>query len=124
MSRWANRSRQSQLDAWRSNCGGTVNKAAKNLKPFKPGHDERRNLKGRPKLPDIREAMARLLGDQKGGAVALDTVLEALRMKAEAGDVRAAEVLLDRAFGKASQTVDVTSGGEKIAPPIMWSDQR
>ncbi len=45
-------------------------------------------------------------------------------MKAEAGDVRAAEVLLDRAFGKASQTVDVTSGGERIAPPIMWSDQR
>lgn len=101
-----------------------MNKAAKNLKPFKPGHDERRNLKGRPKLPDIREAMARLLGDQKDGAVALDTVLAALRMKAEAGDVRAAEVLLDRAFGKSPQTVDVTSGGQAIAPPIMWSDQR
>lgn len=93
----------------------------KGNKPFPKGVSG--NPNGRPKLPDIREAMARLLGDQKDGAVALDTVLSALRMKAEAGDVRAAEVLLDRAFGKASQTVDVTSGGEKIAPPIMWSDQ-
>jgi hypothetical protein len=99
-----------------------VSKTSKNLKPFKPGHDERRNLKGRPKLPDIREAMARLLSDEKDGAVALDTMLAALRMKAESGDVRAAEVLLDRAFGKSSQTVDVTSGGNPIVPPIIWSD--
>ena len=32
----------------------------KNLKPFKAGADSRRNLKGRPKLPDIREALAKV----------------------------------------------------------------
>jgi hypothetical protein len=99
-----------------------VSKASKNLKPFKPGHDERRNLKGRPKLPDIREAMARLLSDEKDGAAALDTMLAALRIKAESGDVRAAEVLLDRAYGKSQQTMDITSAGHRIPPPIMWSD--
>ncbi len=95
----------------------------KNLKPFKPGPDARRNLKGRPKLPDIREAMAKVMSDPVDGMTALEATLEALRNKALAGDVRAAEVLLDRAFGKSAQTVDVTSGGEKIVtPPIVWSD--
>jgi hypothetical protein len=39
----------------------------------------------------------------------------ALRAKAAKGDVRAAEVLLDRAYGKSKQTVDLNhSGGVKI----------
>jgi hypothetical protein len=42
--------------------------------------------------------------------------------KAAGGDVRAAEVLLDRAYGKAAQTLDVTSAGQAITPPIIWSD--
>jgi hypothetical protein len=82
------------------------------------------NPKGRPKLPDIREALAKVLADEKDGVTALEATLRALRAKAIRGDVRAAEALLDRAFGKAAQTVDVTSGGEKIVtPPIVWSDQ-
>lgn len=92
----------------------------KGNKPFPKGVSG--NPRGRPKLPDIREAMARLLGDESDGAVALDRVLKALRTKAMSGDVRAAEVLLDRAFGKAQQTMDVTSAGHRIPPPIMWSD--
>ena len=39
----------------------------------------------------------------------------ALRAKAAKGDVRAAEVLLDRAYGKSKQTVDLNhSGGVNI----------
>lgn len=64
------------------------------------------NRKGRPKLPDIREAMAKVLADEKDGMQALEAVLKALRAKAVKGDVRAAEVLLDRAFGKATQQVN------------------
>lgn len=89
---------------------------------FKKGQSG--NPKGRPRLPDLREAMAKVLADEKDGVTALEATLAALRAKAVRGDVRAAEVLLDRAFGKSSQTVDVTSGGQAIAPPIMWSDQR
>jgi hypothetical protein len=93
----------------------------KNLKPFKKGQSG--NPKGRPKLPDIREALAKVLADEKDGITALEATLAALRAKAVRGDVRAAEVLLDRAFGKAAQTMDVTSAGEKIVtPPIVWSD--
>jgi hypothetical protein len=94
-----------------------------NLRPsWKKGQTG--NPKGRPKLPDIREALAKVLADEKDGVTALEATLRALRAKAIRGDVRAAEALLDRAFGKAAQTVDVTSGGEKIVtPPIVWSDQ-
>jgi hypothetical protein len=80
------------------------------------------NPKGRPKLPDIREALAKVLADEKDGVTALEATLRALRAKAIRGDVRAAEALLDRAFGKAAQTVDVTSAGQAITPPIIWSD--
>jgi len=95
----------------------------KNLKPaWKKGQTG--NAAGRPKLPDIRAALAALLADEIDGRPALDAVLAALRTKALAGDVRAAEALLDRAFGKAVQALDVRSGDARIvAPPIVWSDQ-
>lgn len=94
----------------------------KNSKPWKKGQSG--NPNGRPKLPDIREALARVMADPVGGMTALEATLEAIRQKALSGDVRAAELLLDRAYGKSAQTLDVTSGGEKIVtPPIIWSDQ-
>ena len=92
----------------------------KNSKPFRKGQSG--NPKGRPKLPDLKEAMARALGGDAEGQSYLDTILRALRDKAEGGDVRAAELLLNRAFGMAKQNVDVTSAGQPIMPPIVWSD--
>lgn len=92
-----------------------------NLRPaWKKGQTG--NPKGRPKMPDIREALARVLADEKDGVTALEATLKALRAKAIRGDVRAAEALLDRAFGKSPQTLDVTSAGQAITPPIIWSD--
>jgi hypothetical protein len=88
---------------------------------FKKGQSG--NPKGRPKLPDIREALAKVLADEKDGVTALEATLRALRNKAVRGDIRAAEVLLDRAFGKAGQTIDVTTNGQPITPPIVWADQ-
>jgi hypothetical protein len=93
-----------------------------NLKPFRKGHDPRRNLAGGPKLPDLKEAMARALGGDEAGRNHLERILEALRHKAEAGDVRAAELLLNRGYGMAKQNVDITSAGQPITPPIVWSD--
>jgi hypothetical protein len=87
-----------------------------NLKPFKAGKDERRNYKGRPKLPDLKAAMAAVLAEEKDGMTALDAVLKALRAKATKGDVRAAQELLDRAFGRAKQSIDHTTAGEAIKP--------
>ena len=85
-----------------------------NLKPFKPGKDSRRNYKGRPKMPDLSEAIARILAEEKDGMTALDAILAALRAKAAKGDVRAAQELLDRGFGRAKQSIDHTTQGEKI----------
>lgn len=68
---------------------------------------ERINRKGRPKLPDIREALTKVLNEEKDGMTALDAVLKALRAKAIKGDVRAIQELLDRAYGKSKQQTDI-----------------
>jgi thioredoxin-like negative regulator of GroEL len=95
-----------------------------NLKPFKPGFDPRRNIDGRPKAPDIGVALAKVLSEEKDGKTALDAILMALRSKAAKGDVRAAELLMDRAFGKSKNHTDITSNGNTIAvAPIKWADE-
>jgi hypothetical protein len=91
-----------------------------NLRPWRAGQSG--NPKGRPPLPDIRPVLALVLAEPVAGVPSLVAVLRALRDRALAGDVRAAEVLLDRAYGKATLHADVTSGGERIAPPIAWLD--
>lgn len=67
------------------------------------------NPNGRPKkIPAIDELLADVLGEEKDGMTAATIILKALRNKAFKGDVRAAEVLLDRAYGKASQPIDLS----------------
>lgn len=60
-----------------------------------------------PKLPELDKLLAAVLGEEKDGLTAAEAILKALRAKAAKGDIRAAEVLLDRAYGKARQTLDV-----------------
>jgi len=88
---------------------------------FKPGQSG--NPKGRPKLPDIKEALAKILERDEDGMTALEEILRALIKKAKKGDVRAAQELFDRAYGKSKLSVDHTTGGEKInIPLISWID--
>jgi hypothetical protein len=76
-----------------------------NSKPFKKGQSG--NPNGRPrKLPELDKLLADVLGEEKDGITAGEAILKALRAKATKGDVRAAEVLLDRAYGKPKQTHD------------------
>ena len=83
-------------------------------------HPERINRKGRPKLPDLREAMAKVLAEEKDGMSALEAILKALRVKATKGDVRAAQELLDRGFGKAKQTIEHEGEVAININPITW----
>lgn len=84
-----------------------------NLKPYKKGQSG--NPKGRPKkIPELDKLLAEVLGEKKDGIEAAQAILMALRAKATKGDVRAAEVLLDRAYGKPKQQTDITTNGESL----------
>jgi len=66
------------------------------------------NPNGRPKkLPDLHILLADVLGEEKDGITAAEAILKALRAKATKGDIRAAEVLFDRCYGKPKQQVDL-----------------
>ena len=82
-----------------------------NLKPFKKGQSG--NPNGRPKkLPHLEELLADILGEDKEGITAAEAILRALRAKATKGDIRAAEVLLERAYGKAKQGIELSGTNE------------
>jgi len=73
-----------------------------NLKPFPKGVSG--NPNGRPKkIPEIDVLLAEVLGENGEEATA---ILKALLAKAKKGDVRAAEVILDRTYGKAKQDIN------------------
>ena len=92
-------------------------------KPFKKGQSG--NPNGRPKkIPELRELLANVLGDEKDGKSAAEAILMALRNKAIKGDVRAAELLLDRAYGKAKQDFEISgSTVTVIRPEPMRNDE-
>ena len=67
------------------------------------------NPNGRPrKLPELHVLLADVLGEEKDGISAAEAILKSIRAKAAKGDVRAAELLLDRASGKPKQTSETT----------------
>ena len=75
-------------------------------KKFKKGTTGNQN--GRPKkLPELDKLLADVLGEEKDGKTAAEVILMALRLKATKGDIRAAEVLFDRGYGKAKQDVNM-----------------
>ena len=62
-----------------------------------------------PKLPELHILLANVLGkENKDGLTAAEEILLALHAKAKKGDTRAAELLLDRGYGKPKQTSETT----------------
>jgi len=76
------------------------------------------NPKGRPKkLPELDKLLADVLGEEKDGITAAEAILKKLRQMAAQGNLRAAEILLDRGYGKPRQSIDHTSDSKPL--PII-----
>lgn len=76
-------------------------------------HPERINKNGRPpKLPELDKLLADVLGEEKDGIEAAKAILMALRAKATKGDVRAAELILNRAYGKPKESLSLSGDAD------------
>lgn len=91
---------------------------------FKKG-DPRINRKGQPrKLPSLEKIIASVIGydpdkEDESDAAATE-IIEALYKSAKKGNVRAAELLLDRAFGKV-KNADALVNAEVL---IQWNETK
>ena len=94
-------------------------KSKANLKPIKKG--EVKNPKGAPrKLPNLDVILANVLGEEnEQGKTAAEQIIEAIRRRANAGDVKAANLLLERGWGKVKEKIDITTDGQKINQPSI-----
>ena len=82
------------------------------------------NPNGRPRvLPELNKLLAEVLGEEKDKVTAAQAILIALRAKATKGDVRAAEVLLDRAYGSAIQRQAATTTSGEDAKTELTDSQ-
>ena len=78
------------------------------------------NPNGRPKkLPALDLIMANVMGQEKDGITAAEAIIMKLREQAAKGDIKAAQLLLERAYGKSKQNIDITMQGEKVTVPTI-----
>jgi hypothetical protein len=68
----------------------------------------------KPKIEEIK------IIEQMDAICVPEKIWEALLMKCAQGDTNALKLWLSYRFGLPKQQIDVTSNGEKIAPPIQW----
>ncbi len=82
----------------------------KNLKPFKKGDDERRNVLGRPKKTLLSEAIREQIAASMPGAseqTFAEAIAKTLIDLAVGGDVAAIREIADRTEGKPKQAIDL-----------------
>jgi hypothetical protein len=97
-------------------------KIPEGAKPFNE-HPENINKEGRPrKLPELEILLAEALSDAKDGHTAAEAVIMALRKKAIGGDVRAIELILNRAYGKQVEKFEGTVTNVEMPKIIIERD--
>lgn len=84
-------------------------------KPWQKGQSG--NPNGRPKLPSMKTIMDSVLGDIQNGKSAAEAIMMAMRNKAIKGDVRAAEFIIDRAYGKAKESIELSGSTNVVIMP-------
>ena len=68
----------------------------------------------KPKIQEVK------LIEQMDAISVPDEIWKALLYKCKEGDTAAIKLWLSYRFGLPKQQIDVTTNGEKIAPPIQW----
>jgi len=99
--------------------------AAKDIEKHKFKKGQTGNPNGRPKkLPELSKLMADILGDEKNGLTTAERILKAIEAKALRGDIKAAEMLLDRGYGKPKQTqeTNITSSDPLVIIRTIETD--
>lgn len=67
--------------------------------------------------------MAEVMGEEKDGMTAAEAILKKLRQEAAKGNLRAAEILLNRAYGMPKQRTEVTGAdGGAVETVIRFVD--
>jgi len=86
--------------------------------PFKPGHDPRRNLRGRGKgqinLTDLVRKIAAEPIAATDKMTRIEAVVRSVFKSAFGGDIRAVEVIMERGWGKAVQPIETTGNGPLV----------
>lgn len=85
-------------------------------------NDPRINKAGRPKLPDLKEILSSVLGEEKEGKTAVEAIVMKLRAMAAQGNLKAAEILLNRGYGLPKQNIELS--GNPDAPIQYILDER
>lgn len=78
------------------------------------GHSTKGFAGRKPKADEI--AMI----DRMDAILAPDEAWQALAVKVREGDGQCIKTWLEYRYGKPKQTMDVTTGGDKITAPIQW----
>jgi len=81
-----------------------------------------KNVGRKKELPELHILLAEVLGEEKDGIAAAKAILMALRAKATKGDVKAAELLFNRAYGKAQESIQINAD-IKTNSTIKWGDK-
>jgi hypothetical protein len=100
----------------------------KTLKPFQSGPDPRRNTKGRPKgSRNVRTVIMEVLKEKvlfNGKMTRKDKVIVMqLLRKAAKGNLKAAEIVIDRVDGKVPDEFVVPTPPAPKPDDVVWMDQ-
>lgn len=65
-------------------------------------------------MPELEAILVKVLSEEKEGLTAMEAIIRRLRSQAANGNIKAAEILMDRAYGKTKQPISIEDGTVKI----------